>query len=106
MFVGASRQTHESVARKKNCDSRTPSALASLTMLAILGVAGCGSGNVYHEPPPPEVVVTTPVSESVTSYVEYVGTAQAIEKVELRARVKWFLKQKLYKDGAYIKAGQ
>jgi len=52
------------------------------------------------------VIVTTPVSESVTSYVEYVGTAQAFEKVELRARVKGFLKQKLFKDGAYVKAGQ
>lgn len=50
--------------------------------------------------------MTTPVSESVTSYVEYVGTAQAFEKVELRARVKGFLKQKLFKDGAYVKAGQ
>lgn len=68
--------------------------------------AGCGQANVYHEPPPPEVVVAKPRREAVTSYLEYTGTAQAFEKVELRARVKGFLKEKRFKDGADVKAGQ
>lgn len=106
MFVSDPRQAHDSINPSRNAKPRPRSAPAFLTAAALLGLVGCGSGNVYHEPPPPEVIVTTPVSESVTSYVEYVGTAQAFEKVELRARVKGFLKQKLFKDGAYVKAGQ
>ncbi len=75
-------------------------------ILAPLLLAGCGESNVYHEPPPPEVVVAKPVRRSVTSYLEYTGTAQAVERVELRARVRGFLKQKLFHDGADVKAGQ
>ena len=68
--------------------------------------SGCGQPNVYHEPPPPEVVVSKPTREAVTSYIEYTGTAQASEKVELRARVRGFLKERLFQDGALVKAGQ
>ena len=73
-------------------------------MLALM--AGCGQPNVYHEPPPAEVVVSKPVRQPVTSYIEYTGTAQASEKVELRARVRGFLKERLFKDGDNVKAGQ
>src|SRR5689334_6979719 len=76
-------------------------------MLALpLALAGCGPGNAYQEPPPPEVTVTRPVRRAVTSYLEYTGTTQAFEKVELRARVRGFLKQKLFQGGEDVKAGQ
>ncbi|WZO97386.1 efflux RND transporter periplasmic adaptor subunit [Isosphaeraceae bacterium EP7] len=76
-------------------------------MLAVsLLAAGCGQGNVYHEPPPPEVIVAKPVLRGVTSYLEYTGTAQPTSKVELRARVKGFLKERLFQDGADVKAGE
>ena len=74
--------------------------------LALASVTGCGPGNVYHEPPPPEVVVAQPLRRTVTSYLEHTGTAQPSERVELRARVRGFLKQKLFEDGAVVKAGQ
>jgi len=32
----------------------------------LLFAAGCGSPNVYVEPPPPEVTVTHPVQQPVT----------------------------------------
>ena len=79
--------------------ARTISGLAPL-------VAGCGQPNEYHEPPPPEVVVAQPLRQPVTSYIEYTGTAQASEKVELRARVRGFLKERLFQDGDLVKAGQ
>ena len=69
-------------------------------------IAGCGQPNVYHEPPPPEVVVALPVRQPVTSYIEYTGTAQASEKVELRARVRGFLKERRFQDGDLVNAGQ
>ncbi|WP_010586698.1 efflux RND transporter periplasmic adaptor subunit [Schlesneria paludicola] len=75
------------------------------TLLTIF-VTGCGHANVYHEPPPPEVVITKPVQRSVTSYLTQTGTAQASERVELRARVKGFLSQRAFKDGEAVKVGQ
>jgi membrane fusion protein (multidrug efflux system) len=40
------------------------------------------------------------------SYMEYTGTTKAIETVDLRARVKGFLKQRLFREGEEVKKGQ
>jgi membrane fusion protein (multidrug efflux system) len=82
------------------------SVLASTTLIVVAQLVGCSQGNTYIEPPPPEVVVTKPVLQGVTSYLEYTGTAQASERVELRARVKGFLKERAFHDGEDVKAGQ
>ena len=81
-------------------------ALVMAVTLASTLWSGCGQPNTYQEPPPPEVVVAKPVRQPVTSYIEYTGTAQASERVELRARVRGFLKERLFKDGDSVKAGQ
>lgn len=69
-------------------------------------LTGCGNPNVFQEPPPAEVVVTQPVSQSVTSYIEQTGTTQASETVELRSRVSGYLKEVHFKDGDYAKEKQ
>ncbi|WP_422931622.1 efflux RND transporter periplasmic adaptor subunit [Singulisphaera sp. PoT] len=74
-------------------------------MIAIQ-LAGCGKENEYVAPPAPEVTVVNPVQKAVTNYLEYTGTTQAVERVDLRARVKGFLKEKLFQDGSDVKAGQ
>jgi RND family efflux transporter MFP subunit len=84
---------------------------ASLPWLAVavwsaIQASGCGGGNVYVEPPPPEVTVASPVRRGVTSYLEYTGTTQAFERVDLRARVRGFLKQRLFEEGEEVKVGQ
>jgi RND family efflux transporter MFP subunit len=84
--------------------SRTNRFLTFL-VLVVLGV-GCESANRYVEPPPPEVTVTKPTRRAVTSYMEYTGTTGAVERIDLRARVRGFLKKKLFKEGADVKAGQ
>ena len=81
-------------------------ALTFLVAASAASPVGCGPGNVYHAPPPPEVIVSKPVRRAVTSYMEHTGTAQASERVELRARVRGFLKQRLFQDGSDVKAGQ
>ena len=83
-------------------------ATASLSAgLALLGlVAGCGKPNEYAPPPPPDVTVGLPIRRAVTNYLEYTGTTKAIETVELRARVKGFLKERHFEDGSVVKAGQ
>ncbi len=79
--------------------------MSCVTLLAIL-LAGCGQENAYVPPPDPEVTVTNPVQRAVTNYLEYTGTTQAVERVDLRARVKGFLKQKLFQDGSDVRAGE
>src|SRR5215218_5301517 len=68
--------------------------------------AGCGEANRYVEPPPPEVTVATPVRRDVTNYFEATGTTQPVMSVDIRARVKGFLKERLFKEGALVEEGQ
>lgn len=82
--------------------ARTGSAI----LLVAVSIAGCGGENVYVEPPPPEVTVAKPVQQPVLSYLEYTGTTRAVETVEVRARVKGFLKEKHFQEGTKVKVGQ
>jgi len=80
--------------------------LAGLLLGLVGSLMGCGEQNVYQEPPPPQVDVTHPIQRPVTSYVEQTGTAQASERVELRARVAGFLQERNFEDGDLVQAGQ
>jgi RND family efflux transporter MFP subunit len=56
-------------------------------------------------PPPPAVAVVRPVSHKVQAYNEYNGYLDAVETVEVRARVKGFLTGIAFKEGDEVKAG-
>lgn len=76
------------------------------TFLASCLVAvGCQQGNTYVAPPPPGVTVATPIQRSINTYSEYTGTTQAIESVDLRARVKGFLTEVRFEGAQDVKAG-
>ena len=79
--------------------------LALLTLAAACA-GGCGKPNAYVPPPPPTVTVTTPVQRPVTEYLEFTGLAQPMETVEIRARVKGFLNERHFVEGADVKQGQ
>ena len=49
--------------------------------------------------PPPAVLVQPAELRSMTKQAEFVGHAEALEKVDLRARVQGFLGPRLFKDG-------
>src|SRR4051812_26667066 len=78
--------------------------LSAALLLAL--AAGCGKPNAYVEPPPPEVTVAEPVRKDVTEYFEATGTTQAVMSVDVRARVKGFLKERHFEEGSVVKAGQ
>ena len=82
--------------------------LPSLRLLALAAACagGCGKPNAYVPPPPPAVTVTTPVQRPVTEYLEFTGLAQPMETVEIRARVKGFLNERHFVEGADVKQGQ
>lgn len=53
----------------------------------------------------PVVMVQDPVVQDVQAYYEFTGNTDAIEQVDIRARVKGYLKSVDYVDGTEVKAG-
>jgi RND family efflux transporter MFP subunit len=80
--------------------------LSSLLVVALAIGPGCGETNKYVEPPPPEVTVARPSTRDVTNYIEVTGTTQPVLSVDIRARVKGFLKERHFKEGSIVKQGQ
>lgn len=67
-----------------------------------LVLAGCNDKNAYVPPPPPKVTVAQPLQQPVTRYIELTGNSQAINNVDLEARVQGFLEKINYKDGTLV----
>lgn len=76
--------------------------------LAGLAAAVMASSAAGQQPPPkpPAVGVVAAVRKPVTQSSEYVGRIQAIERVNLTARVAAFLDARLFTEGAEVKKGQ
>ncbi len=55
--------------------------------------------------PPPLVTVTSIIEEEINPPAEYVGHVEAIQSVEIQARVKGFLEQVKFKEGSNVQAG-
>ena len=72
---------------------------------AAMLVCGCGGGPKAAPPPPPRVVVSVPEQRTVTEYVYLTGNAQAVESVDLQARVSGYLRAVNFKDGDFVKKG-
>jgi RND family efflux transporter MFP subunit len=76
-------------------------------LAALLAVTlSCGQRNVYAPPPAPKVTVSQPVRQMVTDYLEFTGNTQAINTVQLRARVEGYLEKVFFQDGDRVKKGQ
>ena len=71
----------------------------------ILLLAGCAP-EAPPPPPPPQVVVTTPTQRDVTNYADFTGNTQAIQSVEIRARVQGFLEQVTFEPSSFVRTGQ
>jgi RND family efflux transporter MFP subunit len=74
-------------------------------LLAALIVTACAQKNEYVPPPPPAVTVAPPARRTVTAYAEFTGMTEPTRLVEIRARVKGFLKEIRYEAGAVVPAG-
>jgi membrane fusion protein (multidrug efflux system) len=73
-------------------------------LLAAMAFFACGRGEP-PAPPAPEVGVATAVLGSVPDHREYVGNVEAVNRIEVRARVRGYLLEQLYADGDLVKAG-
>ncbi|MBC7772055.1 MAG: efflux RND transporter periplasmic adaptor subunit [Pyrinomonadaceae bacterium] len=80
--------------------------LALLAAVVVCALTGCKpKTNAFVAPPPPGVTVTHPIRKPVTRFLEYTGTMESYQVVELRARVTGFLDQVNFKPGAAVKKG-
>jgi RND family efflux transporter MFP subunit len=91
------------------CDScRVGTLLAAFALLA-LG-SGCDQGNstqaqLPQKAAPPSVAVSQPIEREIVEWDEYTGRFDAVETVEIRARVSGHLTEVLFKDGQRVKQG-
>jgi multidrug efflux system membrane fusion protein len=73
--------------------------------LALALAAGCGRGDGPPAAPPPEVVVATARLGTVPDHREYVGNVRAVNRVEVRARVRGYLIAQRFTDGQRVAEG-
>lgn len=69
-------------------------------------VAACKPDNKFVAPPPAEVSVALPLQQKVVPYIEQTGNTQAVNTVDLVARVEGFLTEIEYQDGQFAKKGE
>jgi membrane fusion protein, multidrug efflux system len=79
-----------------------PYALSGLLLL----MAACAQQQpTAAPPPPPKVTVSQPINREVVEWEEYTGRLEAVESVEVRARVNGYLQSIHFKNGATVKQG-
>jgi membrane fusion protein, multidrug efflux system len=80
--------------------------LKPLIFLLAITLSGCGD-----KPPqpaasgPPPVTVAQPTKRTVTDWDEFTGRFEAVEEVQVRARVGGFVTSVEFRDGAFVKTG-
>jgi RND family efflux transporter MFP subunit len=80
--------------------------LKSLIVLLAIVLSGCGD-----KPPQPAanaappVTVAQPVKRTVTDWDEFTGRFEAVEEVQVRARVGGFVTNVEFRDGAFVNTG-
>ena len=77
----------------------------AIMLVSCLFTAGCQPKNVYQEPPPPPVTVAHPELRTVVDTIEFTGTTEAVEMVDIRARVEGFLLSIDFEEGKGVKKG-
>ena len=77
-----------------------------LVVLLAVTLSGCGD-----KPPPqaaagpPPVTVAQPTKRTVTDWDEFTGRFEAVEEVQVRARVGGFVTNVEFRDGAFVNTG-
>jgi RND family efflux transporter MFP subunit len=75
----------------------------ALALIPVLAV-GCQRAASQSSPPPaPQVVVGTPLVKPIVEWDEYVGRLDAVEFVEVRARVGGYLRSIHFDEGQLVK---
>ena len=81
--------------------------LRALLIPVVLGLAACGDRQPAEvaAAPPPSVVAVRAETRPVEEQAQFVGRVVAEDKVELRARVQGFLKERKFTEGQQVAVG-
>jgi len=75
-------------------------------MAGIAGLAGCGKPQAQTAaPPPPAVSVAAAIERQVINTDEFPGRIEAVESVQMRARVSGYIESVNFKPGAAVRKG-
>lgn len=74
--------------------------------LAAISWVGGAAAQPAGQAPPPAVTVVTIAERDITPTVTFTGRIVAVDKVELRARVDGFLRERLFTEGGDVDAAQ
>ncbi len=75
-------------------------------LLTLGGCGGSGEDTAKAQAPAPSVVVVKAESQPVEESAQFVGRVVAVDKVELRARVQGFLKERRFTEGQQVTVGE
>lgn len=88
----------------RGCSVRTAGLVGVLAMG--LAITACKKQeNAYVPPPPPEVTIASPATETIKDTLEFTGTTRGLETIEVRARVRGFIEKRHVAGGQRVKAG-
>lgn len=76
-----------------------------LLLLNVLLLAACGQQDAPSTPLAPPVDVATPLVREITDWDEFTGRLEAVQEVEVRARVSGYLQSVDFDEGALVAAG-
>lgn len=83
--------------------------LGLILVSGVIGLLGCEPGEQAAGPavaaPPPAVGVAPVREREITPSMEFVGRVEAIDSVDLVARVQGFLEERAFDEGAMVAAG-
>jgi membrane fusion protein, multidrug efflux system len=80
--------------------------LGPMMVLLAVTLAGCdGKPAPQAAAAPPPVTVAQPAKRTVTDWDEFTGRFDAVEEVQVRARVGGFVTHVEFRDGAFVNAG-
>jgi len=77
-----------------------------LAIVALVCAGGFGTALAQQGAPPPAVLVQPAEVKPLAARSEFIGRVAAVDKVDLRARVKGFLGPRKFSDGDRVKEGQ
>lgn len=79
--------------------------LAGFVVATLVSASGCQRRSTPPPPPPPTVTVAHPVRHDVVEWDEYTGRLEAVEFVEVRARVGGLVTSTPFQEGALVQQG-
>ena len=85
---------------------RSPRSVFALSVLLswlVLGEGAQAQGGPGQAPPP--VTVAKPVVKDIIERTDFIGRFEAIDQVDIRARVTGYLDKVHFQDGTFVKAG-